>query len=505
MAVQLTHQRLSNGLQSLSDASPDYELAPVGIASMHDQAQKLAEAGRNGDIYVIHAAEGETVIPMEVLAANPQIKQLLFAQMEDMGLDPQEFVVGNELNSINPVTGLPEFFFKSLFRSVKKAVKKVFKFAKKIAPIALPIALSYFGLPAGVFGETLAGMFGPGMASTAALGGGIGGFLGGGGLKGAFKGAILSGGIATLGAGLTEGIRGTEGTFGSRFMEGAGKTWGGELVNPISTGISDTEKILLDTMGLGDKSIESTYLSPSTSVVHDPLPRAGWGVDRTLISTAAEKGSSVGQQALATQAAKDTLNAQTTSGLTDWFTGGPTVDASDVLAHHAGDAVKLKALHNLPSGVLQTALENVNPGPIAKYAPMALAGGAAAYQGGMFDEPEAGKEEAERKDLAGFVPAGPTGAELVELDPDRYKIPVNPFEFQPSTDPFVPPTLFAADGGMINGPGTGTSDSIPGWLSDGEFVVTERGVRGADPTGQGRREAGAANLYNIMRNFEMRA
>ena len=58
---------------------------------------------------------------------------------------------------------------------------------------------------------------------------------------------------------------------------------------------------------------------------------------------------------------------------------------------------------------------------------------------------------------------------------------------------------------MIRGPGTGTSDSIPGWLSDGEFVLTERAVRGADPTGQGRRDAGANNLYNIMRNFEMRA
>jgi hypothetical protein len=58
---------------------------------------------------------------------------------------------------------------------------------------------------------------------------------------------------------------------------------------------------------------------------------------------------------------------------------------------------------------------------------------------------------------------------------------------------------------MINGPGTGTSDSIPGWLSDGEFVFTEKAVRGADPTGQGRRQAGANNMYNIMRNFEMSA
>ena len=111
MSTQPTHKRLSSGLQSLADASPEYELAPIGIASMHKQAEKLAEYGRNGDIYIVHAAEGETVIPMEVLNANPQIKALLFNQMKDMGLDPQEFVVGNELNSINPDTGLPEFFF----------------------------------------------------------------------------------------------------------------------------------------------------------------------------------------------------------------------------------------------------------------------------------------------------------------------------------------------------------------------------------------------------------
>jgi hypothetical protein len=30
-------------------------------------------------------------------------------------------------------------------------------------------------------------------------------------------------------------------------------------------------------------------------------------------------------------------------------------------------------------------------------------------------------------------------------------------------------------------------------------------VRGADPTGGGNRYAGAKNLYNMMRNFEMRA
>ena len=32
--------------------------------------------------------------------------------MRDMGIEPERYVVGNELNSINPVTGQAEFFFK---------------------------------------------------------------------------------------------------------------------------------------------------------------------------------------------------------------------------------------------------------------------------------------------------------------------------------------------------------------------------------------------------------
>ena len=36
---------------------------------------------------------------------------------------------------------------------------------------------------------------------------------------------------------------------------------------------------------------------------------------------------------------------------------------------------------------------------------------------------------------------------------------------------------FIAAGGLIRGPGTGTSDSIPAWLSNGEFVVNAAAVR----------------------------
>jgi hypothetical protein len=71
-----------------------------------------------------------------------------------------------------------------------------------------------------------------------------------------------------------------------------------------------------------------------------------------------------------------------------------------------------------------------------------------------------------------------------------------------------------AKGGFISGPGTGQSDSIPAKiyqnggpvrearLSDGEFVMTNKAVRGA---GNGDRAQGAAEMYRMMNQFERRA
>jgi len=71
-----------------------------------------------------------------------------------------------------------------------------------------------------------------------------------------------------------------------------------------------------------------------------------------------------------------------------------------------------------------------------------------------------------------------------------------------------------AMGGYVEGPGTGTSDSIPAMiyqnggpvqeamLSDGEFVMTERAVRGA---GGGDRAQGAAKMYEMMSRLERRS
>ena len=56
--------------------------------------------------------------------------------------------------------------------------------------------------------------------------------------------------------------------------------------------------------------------------------------------------------------------------------------------------------------------------------------------------------------------------------------------------------------GEVDGPGTGTSDSVPARLSDGEFVLTAQAVRGA---GGGDRDVGAARLYDMMAELEATA
>ena len=56
--------------------------------------------------------------------------------------------------------------------------------------------------------------------------------------------------------------------------------------------------------------------------------------------------------------------------------------------------------------------------------------------------------------------------------------------------------------GQISGPGTETSDSIPAMLSDGEFVMTAKAVRGL---GQGSRREGAKKMYALMHQLERNA
>ena len=193
------------GIENLGRFEEQPLVPEGGIHTIRKAADMLADFGRNGDTYLIHAAEGETVLPMEVLESNPRLRKMLFKQIEELGLDPERYIVGNKLNSINPVTGKPEFFFGKIFKSVKRAFKPVVRVLKAVAPIALPIiapiALPFLPLPLSV-----------GLGSMA------GGLIAGQSAGDAFKSGLISGGLAGLGNvafGSPEGF-GAGSFFGSR-------------------------------------------------------------------------------------------------------------------------------------------------------------------------------------------------------------------------------------------------------------------------------------------------
>ena len=168
-----------------------------GEPSAQALASGLATLGRYGDDYMVHAAEGETFVPKEILEANPDLKDQLFNQMRSMGIkEPNRYVVGNALNSINPITGQPEFFFKKIFR----AIKKVFK---KVLPVAAPIIGNF--IAPGIGGLIASGL-------TAKLQGG------------SWGDALKAAGMAYAGGALTQGIMGginaAPGGFGAGFTKG---------------------------------------------------------------------------------------------------------------------------------------------------------------------------------------------------------------------------------------------------------------------------------------------
>jgi len=110
------------------------------------------------------------------------------------------------------------------------------------------------------------------------------------------------------------------------------------------------------------------------------------------------------------------------------------------------------------------------------------------------------------------------GTLMSDLEQEQYRTGERNPSYQGVAAPDTPVVNYRpkqmAMGGYIEGPGTGTSDSIPAAiyqnggrvqeaaLSDGEFVMTEAAVKGA---GGGNRDRGAAKMYQMMDQFERRA
>ena len=149
---------------------------------------------------------------------------------------------------------------------------------------------------------------------------------------------------------------------------------------------------------------------------------------------------------------------------------------------------------------------------------LGLGAGALALAGGMF-----GEEEEEEKGFS-YADTGPGKVKgtLVGRSGKRYDMddPTDMKQYADElrelqdpgynyyTDPYRPVARSSgyahggdvhAGGGEVDGPGTGTSDSVPARLSDGEFVLTAKAVRGA---GGGDRDVGAARLYDMMSDLE---
>ena len=70
----------------------------------------MAEMGRFGDNNIAHVQTGEMVVPKSVLDNNPSLKVGIQRAIAIEGNDPRRYTVGDPRNSINPMTGKPEYF-----------------------------------------------------------------------------------------------------------------------------------------------------------------------------------------------------------------------------------------------------------------------------------------------------------------------------------------------------------------------------------------------------------
>jgi hypothetical protein len=373
-----------------------------GIESLNNFksfVSSLGGLGRFEDTYIVHAAEGETVVPMEVLDRNPALKKRLFQSMIDMGIEPGRYIVGNELNSKNPVTGQPEFFLKQIGARLRKA-------AADISGYAAPVIGALYGAPAGAAAGALLGQYkreNPGDPTQ--------------GLQ-----MALRGGLTGLGTNIATG----QGMFGTGLSGRASQ---------LGTGIFDVFK------NPGDFFLD----------------KAEGGTGKSFIRNAIEKYLGIGEGSGST-VKKEFLEKYGDKTLNDI----PVDELSEFLSGTSGDK-KIKLVDALKAGV-----------------PLTLA------LGFLIDQ---------------TTDEGPVGMPLQELPEGQVKEGiVNPIGVFPGLETRAEGGVMdLRQGGESEGPGTGTSDDIPAMLSDGEFVMTAKAVRGA---GGGDRREGAKRMYQMMDNLE---
>ena len=530
------------------ESEDDEEFGETGIAQFPDIAKKMATYGRNEDKFLAHVAAGELVIPFQFLE-NEDTKKAIFDMLIEAGLeDPERYVVGGEGNSINPTTGLPEFFLGKIFRGivggVKKALKTVVNVVKKIAPIVLPLALAATGL---------------GPIYGAAVGSGIATLLNGGDIGDALKSGLVAGATGAAYAGITgggmKGVADALSNPGARFsqaFEGAKASFS----NP-SDGFFGEGKVFDEFRApdLGTSSV--TDLAPTTAEINTAGEFSAKTPQSINANSNLDPGLSQNQLGF-----DEIANANLPKGpktfmesvgdaydtTTDYmFRGGDTQKAVDAAKSDAGKAHLLQYGDKATVASIQAAEAAAGPNMFQRFGPSALAGTAIAAGAGAFEVPEQ-----EPVNLAGRNPDGTviTGSDLIEADPSKYLIgelgnlrlnpetgeyeeiasmassmytaPTNystmpamsPNDYLRSSvpsGPFARPYVQAAaeggpifprrNGGIAPTEGVAGQDSVRAMLMPGEFVMTTDAVRGL---GNGNLNSGIQNMYSVMRNLESR-
>jgi len=375
------------------------KLVKGGLADFQEAVDALKDFGRYEDDTLAHVATGETIIPMEVFEKNPKLRDQVFKSMADLGIDPTEYIVGSNFNSINPVTGQPEFFLKKLFKKLKKA-----------APIILPIAASF--IP-GV---------GPLMMGAA-------GFAGGKIAGQDTKQALMSGIMAGLGGKFAKGSQAAQagldagaGSLGSSIFKGISKEGLGSLLRRAAlenagaaTSLGDSTKAFTARPFSGDPAFTG-YKSGGA----DAATKKNW---LDIFRKKGEAGGDWSPQRIFT--------AMTLGGMI------PGMFAQDEETEEYVDT-------------------NVYPGDFGQLLQLAKAN---TYNPG-----------------SNIVPFSLAKGGIVNLKEGGF--------------PYA--TAQRAEGG-ITGRGTGTSDEIPAYLSNGEFVVTAKAVKNA---------GGSRPMYDMMDHLE---
>ena len=531
-----TPTNLASAMQQARDEYADYGVdtfARGGLATLssQDMADNLARMGRYDDDQIAHVAEGEVIVPAPIMKYYPEVKDKVFEAIREEGLDPEEFIVGGDMVARNPRTGVQEFgFFSKVFKKIKKVVKK-------FAPIILAVALPYVGGP-------LAGTFGYSSVAKAALTGGVAG-VGGGliqgqslkdSLKMGAKGALLSGATAGLtGQPLTQPAPTPPLGIDQIAPTALDTSIPTVSVKPVSVGNLPTSTATGTASGTGNLATASVTGAPaapfdtgtidvSSPLVSEvgvaPLDASSYQVSLpSTLTTGSASGAGLGAGTGLGGSGGVGIDSLDISGLSLGGAGGAgglEQAASAATAGLSGTGVQALSTEAAKQGFLSgitSGLESFaqNPGQFLQDA-------GADYFANLQSKPLPTLSS-----TAGIVGLG-TGLMSMEEEQDQtpldspfdnplYQLTSPGQQYFDITDPRyqallaqqqqgIQGLLAAREGGEIVGPGTGTSDSIPALLSDGEFVMTAKAVKGA---GNGDRRLGAAKMYDMMSKLESNA